>query len=125
MRLSLFSIAAVPLFMVGCWGGTFSDPPIHLNQNMDFQKRFEMQEANPFFEDRRAARPWVEGTVAIGSLRTDDLLYTGKDGDTYLASVSERDAEGRPIIVDAEFLQRGQERYAIYCSVCHGLTGAG
>jgi mono/diheme cytochrome c family protein len=59
----------------------------------------------------------VEGTVARGQLRDDELLYTGK--------VNGQDATMFPSRVDAATMARGRERFNIYCSPCHGRTGQG
>lgn len=86
-------------------------------QEMHDQPRFEPLEVNPFFSDRRASRPQVEGTVARGQLRNDEHLYTGRvDGEF---------ATTFPFPVTAEVLKRGQERYNIFCSPCHDRAGYG
>lgn len=123
------------LGVVGCRGDTSEQPPVHLQQNMDFQTRFDAQEANAFFWDGRAMRPPVEGTVAIGELRTDDHLDLGKalevkNGTTtgdleFVRALPPRDHQDRPIVPDRKFLERGQDRFGIYCAPCHGATGDG
>jgi len=70
-----------------------------------------------FFGDDRSARPIVAGTVARGHLHDDVWLYTGK--------VNGADATGFPFRVDERVMARGQERFNIYCSPCHGRTGLG
>ena len=81
------------------------------------QERYDPLQASTFFKDGRASRPLVEGTVARGDLREDTLLYTGKqDG---------KPSEVFPFPVDEKVLSRGQERYNIYCSVCHDALGYG
>ena len=75
-----------------------------------------MREA-PFFTDARSARPLVEGTVARGHLRDDELLYTGR--------VNGEAAAVFPFAVDANVMARGRERYDVFCSPCHGRTGQG
>ena len=62
-------------------------------------------------------RPPVPNTVARGELREDDHLATGKIDGTY--------AKNLPMPLTHELLQRGQRRYNIYCSACHGQTGDG
>ncbi len=62
-------------------------------------------------------RPLVEGTVAQGQLREDDAMYRGKSGEEYVATV--------PVPVDDALLQRGQDRYNIYCTPCHDKSGSG
>ena len=70
MRLSIL-LAAV-LVLAGCRGMHSDDPPIHPNLNMDFQEKFEPQEANPFFENDAAMRQPVPGTVKRTGLRTTE-----------------------------------------------------
>jgi mono/diheme cytochrome c family protein len=116
-------VAAVGL--TACQGGTFKEPPIHILQNMDFQKRFEPQEENGFFADTRAMRPEVEGTVAQGSLRVDDHLHEGKIDGELARTLPEVDEQGEPLVLDAELLARGKDRYEIFCTPCHAQSGAG
>lgn len=106
------------LFLVSCQGRPSEDPPIHLNPNMDNQPKYLPQETSEFFVDGATMRTPVEGTVAIGELRADDAYYRGKD------------AEGNPITeipvnITLPMLKKGQERFDIYCSPCHGRTGDG
>ena len=70
-----------------------------------------------FFADKRSARPLVEGTVARSDLRADTYFYTGKIGS--------EDGDYMPFPVTAEVMQRGQQRFNIYCSPCHGEMGDG
>ena len=65
-----------------------------------------------FFADGRSERPPVENTVARGSL-ADDELFVPKDSNNF------------PLRVDQKLLERGEERYKIFCSPCHGLQGDG
>jgi cytochrome c553 len=74
-------------------------------------------EQSTVFEDRRAARPLVPGTVARGQLRADTALYTGKTGDALV--------EALPIPLTAQMLSRGRERYEVFCTPCHGRVGTG
>jgi len=69
-----------------------------------------------FFPDGRSARPVVPGTVARGQLRTDTALYQGKGADGKYVTTF-------PFAMTRDVLERGRERFNIYCSVCHGLTG--
>lgn len=112
-----FSLLASLVGLTACRGNKSPNPPIHLQQNMDFQKRFEMQEENPFFADRRAMRPQPKHTIAVGELRESKLFYQGLLGD----KVSPR----LPLRLNQRLLARGQDRYRIYCSRCHGLAGDG
>ena len=107
------------LMIVACGRGNFSEkPPIHLNPNMDSQGKYKAQSESDFFVDGSTMRTPVEGTVAQGQLRADDAYYHGKDaaGDFILTA---------PMEFTAEMLERGKERYDIYCSACHGVNADG
>jgi len=93
---------------------------IHLIQDMDAQAKFRAQQVNPLFRDGRAARQPVEGAVARGQERPDDHLQTGWVDMAWVNSFP--DALGE---IDLAFIERGQERYNIYCAVCHGYAGFG
>jgi mono/diheme cytochrome c family protein len=87
-------------------------------QDMHDQPKYIPLRESSFFSDARSARPFVAGTVARGQLNDDVLLYTGKDD-------AGADATMFPMTIDAKVLERGQERFNIYCSPCHGRTGFG
>jgi len=86
-------------------------------QDMHDQPKYIPLRQSAFFGDDRSARPLVAGTIARGQLREDTLLYTGKQNGV--------DSTVFPFPVDAAVMARGQERYNIYCSPCHGRTGQG
>jgi mono/diheme cytochrome c family protein len=96
-------------------------PPYNIVPNMDYQAKYKAQRKNDFFKDGdgRADRAPVEGTVAVGDLREDSHLYEGK--------VNGAPARTFPEVfkVDDAAMNRGQERFGIYCAPCHGLTGDG
>lgn len=120
--LWIASLLVVTAMSAGCRGQISDKPPVHIVPDMDWQNRYDPLEASPFFEDGRAARPPVEGTVAQGLRHLDDPLafdayYKGKKGDGWVA-VS-------PVTPSHEDFERGQERYDIYCAVCHDRAGAG
>jgi hypothetical protein len=85
--------------------------------DMHVQPRYDPMQPSPFFDDGRSARPLVEGTVARGHLHTDELLYTGK--------VNGKDSEVFPFAMTREVLERGRERFNIFCAPCHDRSGTG
>lgn len=85
--------------------------------DMHIQPRYNPLAKSDFFEDQRAARPLVEGTVARGDERADTYFYTGKIGST--------PGEYMPFTVTKEVMDRGRQRYNIYCSPCHSRIGDG
>jgi len=111
-QLSAFLLTC--MMVVGCQGTTTIE---RLRQEMYNQSKYEPLEKSDFFADGRASRPWVKGTVARGQLRTDAHLYTGK--------VNGEFAKTFPFEITADVLNRGQERYDIFCAPCHGAVGDG
>ena len=86
-------------------------------QDMHQAPRYNALAESDFYADKRSARPLVEGTVARGFLRDDKRFFTGRDGDAFIATV--------PVTVDKALLLRGQQRFNVYCSPCHGRSGDG
>ncbi|MFN8093781.1 MAG: cytochrome c [Vicinamibacteria bacterium] len=86
-------------------------------QDMHDQPKYRPFRRSEFFADQRSARPFVQGTVARGSLREDAVYFTGKSGSDFVAEL--------PVKVTPALLARGQERFQIFCSPCHGRTGRG
>lgn len=120
-RTHVFALlAAAALGLTGCRGMVSDKPPIHPNLNMDYTQRFEEQEPNPLFADDAAMRQPVPGTVARGRLRTtaNAPFQLGRDASgAFVGTV--------PVPVTMAVLERGRERYTIYCSPCHGNAGDG
>jgi hypothetical protein len=85
--------------------------------SMADQPRYEPFEEDDFFADHSSSRPQVEGTVARGRLDQDAHLTSGRVDGEFVASF--------PFTVTVETLERGRERYDIFCSPCHGLVGDG
>lgn len=95
--------AALLLFLGGCR---------YLKQDMATQPKNLPLSPSDFFADGRSERPPVENTVARGSL-ADDRLFVSKDSNAF------------PVPLNEELLERGQSRYKIFCTPCHGLQGDG
>jgi hypothetical protein len=86
-------------------------------QDMHDQPKFIPQRGTEFYADGRSARPQVANTVARGQLHEDAYFYTGmQDG---------KEGNVMPFAVTMEVLQRGQERFNIYCTPCHSRVGNG
>jgi mono/diheme cytochrome c family protein len=105
--------------LTGCARGcTTSRAPIHLNPSMDDQPKVQAQAGSDFFYDGAAMRQPVPGTVPIGGLQEDVALFTGKGSDgQFVAAI--------PVSVDETVVERGRQRYAIYCQPCHDARGDG
>lgn len=113
--LALTSLVAVPGCARGC---TSSRPPIHLNPSMDDQPKVRAQAASEFFYNGASMREPVPGTVPIGGLKEDEAFFTGKGADGQFVATS-------PVRVDETLVERGRERYRIYCQPCHDARGDG
>lgn len=130
----------------GCRGDRTEARPRQFLPDMDDSPKFKPQTPTPFFADGRAMRRPVEGVVAFGSmedvgvvtanakgqdwagklaprdryLKEDDAFFRGRNAD---GSFVERIPAG--VVIDAAALERGQEKFNITCSACHGYDGKG
>ncbi|MDQ3281990.1 MAG: cytochrome c [Acidobacteriota bacterium] len=86
-------------------------------QKMANQPRYDPLEPSDFFTDGMSARPRVAGTVARGEISNDPFFDTGK--------VNGAVADGFPFPVTMDVINRGHERFDIYCSECHSRVGDG
>jgi mono/diheme cytochrome c family protein len=112
------AVLAVTLLLGACRGSESGEPPVHINPNMDQQEKYDPQEPNSFFADGRAMRHPVPGTVARGFLKEDTAFHFGRDESGAFVT-------GTPVVATSELLARGQDRYEIFCAVCHGSAGDG
>ena len=95
----------------------FACVAVACRQDMHDAPRYEALEASAFFENGGSARTLVANTVPRGYLREDELLNTGKLAGQFTTTF--------PMAVTADVMARGQERYNVFCSPCHGRTGVG
>lgn len=135
-RRSAFSRRRVLLVLLACllFGAS-------CRVDMQDQPKMKPYRSSRFFSDGLAMRQPIEGTVARGFLRADVEFFTGKkrgalatpttvqptaSGQTPQgAAAYPDDVETFPFAIDAQVLARGKERYEIFCTACHGLTGYG
>jgi mono/diheme cytochrome c family protein len=113
-------------------------------RDMQDQPKAKAYRESSFFPDGLSSRPLVPGTVPRGYLRADREFYFGKKSNTGTtaqpvppgaatpasttgasAALYPDDVETFPFPITKEVLDRGQQRYDIFCSVCHGATGNG
>jgi mono/diheme cytochrome c family protein len=98
---------------------------------MQDQPKMKPYRGSNFFGDGLSSRPPVQGTIARGYLRADSELYTGKKSASSVSTAPTStnpytdDVDTFPFPITAETVQRGRERYEIFCTACHGLTGHG
>lgn len=109
-RRAVRKVSAVCLllsaFLLGCRRDMFEQPSEKPLEKSDF-----------FRDNQMASRPLVPHTVARGHLDEDEVFYTGKIGTNLVTTF--------PMPITREVLQRGRERFEIYCAPCHGRTGDG
>ena len=103
--MRILGMAALALWLTGC------------RMDMHEQPKYLPYEPTTFFDDGRSERPVVPGTVARGQLRLDELLYTGKENGVL--------SNKFPFPITRANLERGRQRYNIYCTPCHDYTGSG
>jgi Cytochrome C oxidase, cbb3-type, subunit III len=124
MRANLLWIAMAGAAVVACRGQTTEDAPIVPIRNMYDQPKYQMQHPGEFFDDGRAMRSPVFGTISRETEIDPRVAHGRLEDDTgYVLTIPQeavnhfRGMQG--------LLARGQERFNIYCSVCHGFDGAG
>ena len=105
LRIEMIAVAGLLIVASGC------------RQDMHDQPKYQPLERSTFFEDGRASRPLLAGTIAQGQLRDDAQLYTGKSGKDFVTTF--------PFPITEQVLRRGQQRFNIYCSPCHDRLGTG
>ena len=86
-------------------------------QKMGQQPKYDPLEPSAFFADGMSARPRIPGTVARGELAGDPYFETGK--------INGQPGDGFPMAVTAEVMNRGENRFNVYCAQCHGRLGDG
>src|SRR5512140_698878 len=114
----LTTLALVPLALI--WRSQATTSPLPrwvVVTNMAKQPKFVAQAGSPLFADGRTMRPPVPGTVARQEVATDAAFETGRSGDSFV--------DLPPVPVTPQLMKRGQERYDVFCSPCHGLSGYG
>ena len=123
MKSVLLIMVALGSLAMGCIGMESEEPPIVGIRNMYNQPRYDTQEKKPFFADHRSMRPGVEGSISR-EMEPRLTWATGRAADdTYMLEVP-------PKLIMTNggtkaFLDRGKDRYDIYCSPCHSYSGNG
>lgn len=146
-RVAALGLVGAAMLLGGCRGERSDARPRQFFPDMDDQARWDPQEESKFFEDGRTMRNPVTGTVAYARspldpagaghaqwattfrieranfLREDEATYYG--GPLNEVGGVTQYVESIPMPVTMAMLERGRERFNIYCSVCHGYTGDG
>lgn len=131
LRAALILTAVCTLLLTAACG---------VRSDMQDQPRYDAYEKSDFFSDGRSSRDYPEGTIARGHLEENKAFYTGKidNPDPNAQAATSTDASGNtvvasfpnavtefPLPVTKELIDRGEDRYKIYCIVCHGQFGEG
>lgn len=132
--LGIFALICIGVVAVlGVRGAKFTNPPLYIFPDMDWQAKYKPQGENHFFGDRRDDRPIVEGTIPRGYSwhskevfskdfqylpALNEALYTGKDDKGEWV-------KDFPLTADEELMKLGEAKYKIFCIVCHGASGDG
>lgn len=128
-KIVLLCAVALVTSTLGCRGWTSEKPPVHLNPNMDTQKKLKAYRANDFFPNGRVMQMPIEGTVprTLAGNERRDGSFLALDDHFYTGMVDGKEALGFPSAfkIDEATLVRGQERYNIYCAPCHAVAGDG
>jgi len=133
MRYSIALIAAIIVLIVGVLGfrgETFRKPPLELFPDMDRQPKLRPQEPNSILPNGISSQPHVEGTIARSKSFADQGLpgvfpFEKKAATTGFQGSTTNYFTGNPFDINESFLNRGQERFDIYCAPCHGPLGDG
>ena len=119
--LIIVSVAAlVPFGLIArARASTMRETRIHIIPDMDSQTKYMPQSMLPFYKNNRAMRPQIPGTVAVGQADLDDHFYRGKVDGAWARTFPEQ------VPTTAATVKRGQQRFGIYCTPCHGQAGNG
>jgi hypothetical protein len=104
-RATVATAAVISMFALGC------------RQDMQDEPKFIPQRGTSFYADGRSVRPQAANTVARNQLHEDGYFYTGL--------TNGKEGEGMPFPVTMQVLERGQERFNVYCTPCHSRVGNG
>ena len=115
---TLLLLLAGALLVSGCFRGQPRESRnITVIPDMEYQKKYKEQQYTEFFADHRTMRTPPEGTVARGWLNEDTAFHEAKVGTTLVVH--------SPVPLTMELMERGRDRYNVYCAPCHDRTGSG
>jgi mono/diheme cytochrome c family protein len=132
MRCFLIIFAACVVAVVGVLGfrgSHFRKPPLYIFPDMEWQLKLRPQKPNGFFANGRSSQPPVAGTIArsaaIQTVNGPVFGYENAPVNTGRVAGTTNFIDVSPLPVSAQLLQRGQQRFTINCSPCHGALGDG
>jgi mono/diheme cytochrome c family protein len=139
--LSFFLVTVTVVSFAGFRGHKFEQPPWQIFPDMDDQAKVKYQRSSEFFHDGQAMRHPIDGTVPMGfdipkkpvsatkpgEFVAQDYEFTHGTGYYFTGKMGDYYGDGLPpeIKVTNDLLKRGQERFNIQCSICHGAAGNG
>ncbi|MEZ4361794.1 MAG: quinol:electron acceptor oxidoreductase subunit ActD [Kofleriaceae bacterium] len=119
-------LALVPFAIIAkARASTSTEPHYHIFGDMDFQPKVKSDATFPLFADGRGNRGELTGTIPRGGLNADDVFYRGLVRTEGVVDASWTTELPPSLEVDMKLLERGRQRYDIYCSPCHGYDGRG
>ena len=132
--LIFFLTGVLVVGVAGFRGGTSRQPPIEVFPDMDRQPKLRPQDRNSFFPDGRSSRLPVSGTVArstpyrgLANANPSDPVYPFQETsvNTGIITGTTNFLESIPFQMNEGLMDRGRDRYQIYCTPCHGPAGDG
>jgi len=134
-------VVLVILAAAGFRGAKSANSPIEIFPDMDRQPKLKAQQPAQFFADGRGARRPVEGTVPLGYAQPmhkeidgstgesqspyQKIIFSENPGYADTGKMGDNWGTGLPFELTKSVMDRGQQRFNIYCAVCHGATGVG
>lgn len=106
MKTRILLVVGAGLALTGCHTDMWVQPKVH-----------EPFQESKFYADGMTARPLIPGTVARGHIRLDEPFFTGFKNGKLITEF--------PLKVDEELIRRGEDRFKIFCTPCHGQLGDG
>jgi mono/diheme cytochrome c family protein len=128
--LLIFALCvAATVGILGFRGSHSRKPPLYIFPDMEWQLKLRPQKPDNFFPNGMSSQPPVPGTVpraaAIKTGAGAVLPFEDSPVNTGRTTGTTNFVENNPMAITAQLLQRGQQRFAIYCSPCHGATAEG
>lgn len=117
-RYRTILLISLALALSACRGRPFHKPPVLPEQNMFNQAKFQSQQENKFFPDKRSMRMPVKGTIARGWLKTNTVYWDGKTKDG-------KWVKKNPLPITEKLVNQGRKNFNIYCTPCHSRLGNG
>lgn len=114
---------------LGLQGKMSRKPPMELFPDMDRQAKLRPMEPNRFFPNGVSSQLPPAGTIARSEAipTANGAVYRFEDSPVNTGRVtgSSNFIENNPLTVNLELIQRGRDRFDIYCAPCHGKLGDG